>query len=94
MNIERITALVAIVLSCGMLAGCVEEQASQDDGTDGRATQSIAWGDDSSQWANDDECDDPRFEGPGASSIMLDEDLMHDATDCRELHEAGRIQLK
>jgi len=54
----------------------------------------IAWGDDSSQWAHDGECDDPRFEGPGAASILLDEDLMRDASDCRELYEAGRIQLK
>jgi len=54
----------------------------------------IDFGDDSSQWANDDECDDPRFEGPGVHSILLDEDLLADATDCRTLFEAGQITLR
>lgn len=96
MNNERITALVATVLLCGLLVGCVEERTprNEEGSTGNRAAQDIEWGDDSSQWANDGECDDPRFEGPGASPIMLDEDLKHDATDCRELYEAGRIQLK
>ena len=29
--------------------------------------QSISFGDDSGDWAQDGECDDPRFEGPGMS---------------------------
>jgi uncharacterized protein YdeI (BOF family) len=29
------------------------------------AAQSINFGDDASQWSNDGECDDPRFEGRG-----------------------------
>lgn len=51
------------------------------------------WGDDSSIWANDGECDDPRFDGPGASGVMLDEDLKSDATDCRALFEDGEVTL-
>lgn len=54
---------------------------------------SFDWGNDTSMWANDDECDDPRFEGPGASNVMLDEDLRADATDCKTLFEAGQISL-
>jgi hypothetical protein len=57
------------------------------------AQQTPAFGDDSSMWANDGECDDPRFVGQGMASVLLDEDRMHDATDCRALFESGRIAL-
>jgi hypothetical protein len=52
------------------------------------------FGDDTSQWANDGECDDPRFEGEGAAETLLDEDRGHDAADCRTLFNAGRITLR
>ena len=53
----------------------------------------IDFGDDSSEWANDDECDDPRFAGEGVAGILLDSDLGHDASDCRTLFDAGKIYL-
>ena len=44
--------------------------------------QSIPYGDDSSPYANDGECDDKRFEGPGmTATILLDSDVGRDATD-------------
>jgi hypothetical protein len=52
------------------------------------------FGDDASQWANDGECDDPRFEGEGAAETLLAEDRGHDAADCRRLFNAGRITLR
>ncbi|HUQ53237.1 MAG TPA: pre-peptidase C-terminal domain-containing protein [Gammaproteobacteria bacterium] len=52
------------------------------------------FGDNTSQWANDGECDDPRFEGAGSADTLLDEDRGHDATDCRTLFTAGRITLR
>lgn len=55
--------------------------------------QAISFGDDTSVWANDGECDDPRFEGPGTADTILEEDLLRDATDCRELFERGEIWL-
>ena len=55
---------------------------------------SINYGDDSSQWAKDRECDDPRFTGTGVDGVMLMEDLMTDATDCRTLCESGDIWLR
>lgn len=58
------------------------------------ATGAIQWGDDTSQWSHDDECDDPRFGGPGTDTRNLAEDRYHDATDCRRLHELGQIYLK
>lgn len=54
---------------------------------------SIDFGDDSSSWANNGECDDPRFEGPGTATTLLDSDTLRDATDCRQAFEAGRISL-
>ena len=38
---------------------------------------------DDGEWANDNECDDPRFEGEGMTSTpLLQEDVQRDATDC------------
>ena len=55
--------------------------------------QDIDFGDDSSTWANDGQCDDPRFEGPGAAPFRTSVDLMRDATDCQTLFEAGEVTL-
>jgi hypothetical protein len=52
------------------------------------------FGDDSSEWANDGECDDPRFMGDGSAETLLDADAHHDATDCRTLFAQGRIALR
>ncbi len=54
----------------------------------------VDYGDDSSEWANDGDCDDPRFIGEGAYSIMLKKDERADAADCRALCEAGSVWLK
>jgi hypothetical protein len=55
--------------------------------------QSIDFGDDSSMWANDGECDDPRFQGSGMAMTLLDSDIRRDATDCRLGVEAGRLRV-
>ena len=57
--------------------------------------QNIDFGNDSSTWSNDGECDDPRFEGPGMTlTPLLDEDIRSDATDCRTAFEAGQLTLR
>lgn len=58
------------------------------------AIESIDFGNDSSMWANDGECDDPRFEGPGAAAQLVEADRRADATDCRDLYRAGEIWLR
>lgn len=54
----------------------------------------VDFGDDSSSYANDDQCDDPRFEGPGVAYTLLESDRMADASDCRAAFEAGTITLR
>jgi hypothetical protein len=54
----------------------------------------IDFGNDSSDWAQDGECDDFRFEGPGTAWVMLPEDNFRDATDCRRLCGLGQIALR
>ncbi|MEM9850541.1 MAG: hypothetical protein AAF761_00940 [Pseudomonadota bacterium] len=54
----------------------------------------ISFGDDSSDYARDRECDDPRFAGPGTDDILSINDLRADATDCKALCESGAIWLK
>ncbi len=53
----------------------------------------IDFGDDLSTWSNDGECDDPRFEGEGTATTLLDDDMYHDATDCSAAYSSGTIQL-
>lgn len=57
------------------------------------AQEAPVFGDDQSMWANDGECDDPRFVGPGMASVLIDDDKFHDATDCRKLYISGSISL-
>lgn len=53
----------------------------------------IDFGDDTSNWAQDRECDDPRFDGDGMARRLLYSNRGRDAGDCRQLYEAGRIRL-
>ncbi len=55
--------------------------------------QTVDFGEDTSRWANDGQCDDPRFEGPGAAAVRVAADEMGDATDCRTAFEAGTVTL-
>ena len=55
----------------------------------------IQWGDNSSKYSNDGECDDKRFVGVGMTSTpLLESDIQHDATDCRVAYEQGRLSLR
>ena len=58
------------------------------------AGQDIDFGEDSSPWANDGECDDPRFDGPGTADTLVDGDLLRDAADCLMLFERGEVWLR
>lgn len=59
------------------------------------AAQSVDFGDDTSRWSNDGECDDSRFTGPGMTRTpLLDTDIGHDATDCGTAYRAGRLTLR
>lgn len=55
--------------------------------------QDINFGDDSSEWARDGECDDRRFFGPGMALSVTWQYVGQDATDCRSAYDAGRISL-
>ncbi|MBE7732800.1 hypothetical protein [Devosia faecipullorum] len=74
------------VLALALLSGLSVPALAQ-------ANAEIDFGDDSSEWANDGECDDPRFEGAGMAVELEDIDLGRDASDCRAAFEAGRIAL-
>ena len=51
-------------------------------------------GNNSSEWANDGECDDIRFEGPGTASMTSDNDTKKDANDCRNALKFGQAFLR
>ena len=54
----------------------------------------IEFGNDTNDFAQDGECDDPRFEGFESALSLLADDAGTDATDCRKLCEFGRIFLR
>ncbi|MEQ8954142.1 MAG: hypothetical protein RL120_08410 [Gammaproteobacteria bacterium] len=53
----------------------------------------IEFGDNTGVFADDGECDDPRFEGPGAAAFASEASEMRDANDCRNMFESGRVSL-
>lgn len=54
----------------------------------------LDFGDNSSDWARDDECDDPRFEGPAMAVKLMEQDIGRDADDCRARYREGEIKLR
>lgn len=79
---QYINLRLSAVISLTFFAGCTV------------VPPDFEWGDDSSIYANDGDCDDPRFDGPGAYTLNLAEDAKRDATDCRVLYNAGRVYLR
>ncbi len=89
-------ALAALIAFSTMPASATDTKGAKH--TDETTSQAVAidgidFGDDSSAWANDGECDDPRFEGPGTAVELIEEDKARDATDCSTLYQAGEISL-
>ncbi|WP_375450773.1 hypothetical protein [uncultured Devosia sp.] len=86
-------ALAGLVLAMGLAAAPALAQKTGAPPTTA-APADIDFGDDTSEWHNDGECDDPRFEGAGLADEVVDVDLKKDATDCRTAFEAGTVTLK
>ncbi len=53
----------------------------------------IVFGDDSGEWADDGECDDPRFFGVAAAESASVSNLLRDASDCHEAWTNGHVTL-
>ncbi|WP_150526586.1 hypothetical protein [Roseibium sediminis] len=67
------------------------------DGEKGRNStvcSKINFGDNSSEYADDGECDDYRFDGTGADAALNLGDLARDKNDCKKLCESGAIWLR
>ena len=77
------TAATAILLT-GALPGMAPSAMAQ----------TPDFGDDSSEWARDGECDDMRFIGAGMAAVLNDEDRGHDATDCRVAFAQTRVTMR
>lgn len=57
------------------------------------AATAVNFGDDSSEWARDGECDDRRFAGPGVAASLSWSNAGRDATDCRAALDGGQARL-
>lgn len=94
MRIAIIASLALALAACGQETTEGQEEA-EPAALAAAGSTAIDFGDDASRWANDNECDDKRFIGPGMTATpLLDEDIGHDATDCRTAFEAGNLQLR
>ena len=92
--------------ACGQFGTGTEEKAedakdsqhlalASPDGDRSTAAAAPDFGDDSGKYSKDGECDDMRFAGPGMTSTpLLDEDIRHDASDCRAAFNQGRLTFK
>ena len=79
----RVAAATAFMVASAGIAPIVHAQKTTPD-----------FGDDTSRWANDGECDDRRLAGPGMTDApFLDSDVGHDASDCRGAWRSGKVQL-
>ena len=79
----------AILMTAMLIPGC---STPTDDVTGATITQGpINFGTNDSAWANDGECDDPRFEGPGTDDLTQTDDRGADASDCLSLYNAGEV---
>jgi hypothetical protein len=54
----------------------------------------IAFGDDTSDFANDGQCDDIRFEGIGAAALLIPLNTFRDASDCAWMCRFGMVALR
>ena len=55
--------------------------------------KSGVFGDDGGEYANDGECDDPRFTGDGMAMFPTAGHILHDASDCSVLFGLGEIEM-
>lgn len=84
------SAALALALAAGLSAPALAQKTTT---PSNEAAADIDFGDDSSEWANDGECDDPRFTGEGSADELVDEDIRKDATDCKTAFEDGKVTL-
>ena len=88
-------AALAVLLTSGLAAPTMAQDVNKKNPVPPASTSAgIDFGDDTSDWARDGECDDPRFTGTGSAAETVDEDRLRDATDCRAAYEAGTVTLK
>lgn len=90
--------VTTLALGLSISAGAALAQKTGGGGTQAPTTPAadpsgINFGDDASQWSNDGECDDRRFAGNGMAAALGWGDTGHDASDCRNLVQAGAIRL-
>ena len=92
---EMKTSLIWIALI--PLAGCTygeRDELTPEELQSRPSIFAVDFGNDDSDFANDDECDDPRFRGPGmTTSYLIEEDNKTDASDCRAAYERGELTL-
>lgn len=57
------------------------------------AAQSVNFGNDTSEWAKDGECDDRRFRGTAMAKGLDRDDIGKDAADCRAGFDKGQLTI-
>ena len=93
MRLSLARVSLTFLAACGFESGD-RSPLSAEELTDRPSIETIDFGDDSSDFALDGECDDPRFRGPGMTSTpLIDEDEMTDSSDCMAAYQDGDLTL-
>ena len=79
--------------------GYIVTLTSGSSGISNSSSRGIDFGNDSSQWSQDGECDDPRFiqvsgRPRNMATTLREEDKLSDATDCEAAYDRGNIELR
>jgi hypothetical protein len=95
----KMLCVFAAVMLPLCLVSCASSPPAAERGDAGSASalrrnDNIYFGDNSSEWAYNGECDDPYFTGPGAAGKRVMRDRERDAADCQELYRRGEIQWR
>ena len=88
-----LTLTLSAMLPALLLSPIAQANAAEDKQVGRQAGNLPDFGANTSEWANDGECDDPRFVGVGMAAALVTENIGRDARDCRRAHDKKRIKL-
>ncbi|WP_271077550.1 hypothetical protein [Aurantiacibacter sp. MUD61] len=91
--IASVAATALLVSACGEMGADGEAATLIGDGGETGSSLTLVYGNDNSEWANDGECDDARFQGDAMASVLNTDNIGQDASDCEAAMQAGDIEL-
>jgi len=90
----RYNLIIMLAVSLSACGDADRSRLTESDLSSRLDISAVDFGTDDGDFTGDGECDDARFRGPGMTdTLLLDEDVMSDASDCRTAYADGEIIL-